>query len=357
VGANSPAMTIPFPIVDPHVHLWDPRSTPRPISPIVRLLGRWPNALRKVASAILPSPVRGFLGKPDYMIAPHLPADVRDEAAPLQVDTLVHVEAGWGGREGPVGETRWLESLPFEAAGMRLGAIVAHAEIGSKNLASVLDGHKQASSKLRGIRHMAAHHPSRSIMPFSRKPHVYAEADFLRGFEQLAQRGLRFDAWVYSTQLADVAALAQRFPQTSIVLDHLGTPVGVGGPSGAVGATEAERASIFSAWRDDVAKVAENKNVHAKLSGLAMPVLGFGFHTRPTPPSVDELTERFGPLVRHGLDVFGVERCFFASNFPMDKVSAPYPHIFEAYARIAAERGTEAPRALLRDNALRFYGV
>jgi predicted TIM-barrel fold metal-dependent hydrolase len=154
-----------------------------------------------------------------------------------------------------------------------------------------------------------------------------------------------------------VAALAERFPQAAIVLDHLGTPVAVGGQVGDVGKTESERASILATWRDDLAKVAAHKNVHAKISGLAMPILGFGFHTRSTPPSVDELTERVAPLVRHALDQFGVERCFFASNFPMDKVSAPYTHIFEAYARLAAERGEQAPRTLLRDNALRFYGV
>jgi L-fuconolactonase len=194
-------------------------------------------------------------------------------------------------------------------------------------------------------------------MQFAKRPNLYADADFLRGFEELARRNLRFDAWVYSHQLADVAALAQRFPQTAIVLDHLGTPVGAGGPHGDVGTTESDRANIVAAWRDALATVAENKNVHAKLSGLGMPVLGFGFHTRATPPSAEELADSYGPFMRHALDVFGVERCFFASNFPMDKVSAPYHVIFDAFTRLAAERGSEAARPLLRDNALRFYGI
>jgi L-fuconolactonase len=350
-------MAIPFPIVDPHVHLWDPRNTPRPASPFVRVLGRWPNLMRRVAWGVLPAPVLGFLGRPDNMIAPHLPADVRDAAAPLQVEAIVHIETDWTGREGPAGETRWLAGLPYAAAGMRLGAAVAHADLTSKHLAAVLDAHAQASTEFRGIRQIASRHPSRRIMAFSRQSNLYTNADFLRGFELLAQRGLRFDAWCYSNQLRDVAALAQRFPQAAIVLDHLGTPVGAAGPVGDVGATEGERSNILAAWRDDLARVAENKNVHAKISGLAMPVVGFGFHTRSDPPSADELAERFGPFVRYALDVFGVQRCFFASNFPMDKVSAPYGHIFEAFAGLAAERGPEAPRALLRDNASRFYGI
>jgi L-fuconolactonase len=269
----------------------------------------------------------------------------------------VHIETEWSGREGPAGETRWLAGLPYEAAGMRLGALVGHADLTSKHLAGMLDAHARASAEFRGIRQVASRHSSRRIMAFSRQPSLYANADFLRGFELVAQRGLRFDAWVYSTQLRDVAALAQRFPQAAIVLDHLGTPVGAAGPAGDVGANESERANIVAAWRDDLAKVAENKNVHAKISGLGMPVVGFGFHTRSAPPSAGELTERFGPFVRYALDVFGVERCFFASNFPMDKVSARYSDIFEAFARLAAQRGPEAPRALLRTNASRFYGI
>jgi predicted TIM-barrel fold metal-dependent hydrolase len=194
-------------------------------------------------------------------------------------------------------------------------------------------------------------------MRWAKLPHLFQDADFLRGFEKLTARRLRFDAWVYGAQLPDVTALAQRFPDTSIVLDHVGSPVGAGGPFAGVGRNADERAGIVARWRDDLARLAEHKNVHVKLSGFAMPISGFGFHTRPTPPSIDELTDAFRPFVRHAVAVFGVERAFFASNFPMDKVSAPGSHIFGAYIHLARELGEHAPRALLRDNALRFYSI
>ncbi len=351
--------SLDFALVDPHVHLWDPRTTPRAVSPFVRMLGRWPELCRKVTNALTPPPVRDFLGRPDYMLAPYLPADHAAGAAPLRIETMVHVEAGWAriGALAPAGETRWLESLDFEASGMHLGAIVAHADLRAKKLDALLAAHREASPKLRGIRHMASHHTNRNVMAWSRLPHLYQEADFLRGFEQLAGQGLRFDAWVYSTQLDDVAALAARFPDAPIVLDHLGTPVAAGGPVADLGLNEDERAQIAGAWREGLARVAEHKNVHAKISGLAMPVMGFGFHKRAEPPSLAELVDKLGPFVRHALDCFGEARCFFASNFPMDKVSLPYAQLFEAYAQLAAERGPQAPRALLRDNALRFYGI
>ena len=347
-----------FAIVDPHIHQWDPRTTPRAVSPLARGLGRWPGFYRRVAKALIPKPVHGFVGG-DSILFPYLPPDYARDSSELGIDTVVHVEAGWHDHSllGPVGETRWLETLDFEASGRKLGAIVAHADLCNPRVGETLAAHLQASAKVRGIRHMASHHPDRGVMSWCKAPNLYRDAAFLRGFEQLAQHKLRFDAWVYSHQLPDVVALAQRFPEVPIVLDHLGSPVGAGGPSGGVGATEQERAGIVGRWRDDLAKLREHKQVFAKLSGIAMPVVGFGFHRRATPPSVAELTETFRPFVGYAIDVFGIERAFFASNFPMDRASAPMTHIFGAYIRLARELGDAAPRALLRDNALRFYSV
>jgi predicted TIM-barrel fold metal-dependent hydrolase len=347
-----------FSIVDPHIHQWDPRSTPRAVSPLTRLFGRWPGAYRSVAKAVMPPSAKAFVGG-ESVLFPYLPADYAADTAGLSIDTVVHVEAGWhsGGLLGPVGETRWLEQLPFEANGTKLGAIVAHADLRNPRVDETLAAHLAASAKVRGIRQMASRHPGRGVMAWSKLPSLYRDAAFLRGFEKLAARELRFDAWVYAPQLPDVAELAKRFPETAIVLDHFGSPVGAGGPSGSAGGSAQERAGIVARWRDDFARVGEHKNVFAKLSGLAMPVIGFGYHRRATPPSVEELTEAFRPYVSHAIDVVGIERAFFASNFPMDKASAPASHIFGAYIRLARELGEHAPRALLRDNALCFYGI
>jgi predicted TIM-barrel fold metal-dependent hydrolase len=347
-----------FAIVDPHIHQWEPSTTPRAVSPLTKVFGRWPNAYRKVADTVMPRAAKDFVGG-DSVLFPYLPSTYANDMAGVSIDTVVHVEAGWHDHSllGPVGETRWLEALPFESTGHALGAIVAHADLRNPRVDEALAAHAAASSKLRGIRHMASHHPDAGVMRWSKTPHLFQEAEFLRGFEKLTARKLRFDAWVYSTQLPDVASLAQRFPDTAIVLDHVGTPVGAAGPVAGAGGNAEQRASIVGRWRDDLARVAEHKNVRVKLSGLAMPVVGFGFHTRATPPSIDELTEAFRPFVSHAIAVFGVERAFFASNFPMDKASAPGSHIFGAYIRLARELGEHAPRALLRDNALQFYGV
>ncbi len=354
----SPAPTLDFDIVDPHIHQWDPRTTPRRASPLTRLLGWWPSLYVGVARRLFPRPIRDFVGVPENALFPYLPADHARDTGPFSVDTVVHVEAGWlePGPLGAVGETRWVDSLDFGPK-KRVGAIVAHANLRAPDVDALLAAHAAASPRVRGIRQMAAWHPDAGVFPWAKKPGLYRDADFLRGFEKLVARGLRFDAWVYSHQLPDVTELAARFPDAQIVLDHLGTPVGAGGPYAATGATAAERERIAKSWRDDLARLAEKKNVVAKLSGLAMPVLGFDFHRRREPPGAAELVERLGPFIRHGLDVFGVERCFFASNFPMDKASAPFERLFTAYLELARERGAAAPRALLRENAVRAYAI
>ncbi len=348
-----------FAIVDPHFHHWDPLTTPRLASPFARVLHRWPRLFERVADVVMPRAARDFVGGYS-VIHPYLPSDYARDATGLDIDVVVHVEAGWEerGKLGVVGETRWLDTLDFERHGRRLGAIVGHADLREPHVDEVLAAHQAASPRLRGVRHKATHHPDRGVMAFCDVPNLYREAAFLRGFEKLVARKLRFDAWCYSHQIPDLVDLARRFPEAQIVLDHVGTPVGAGGPvgkGGRVGATAQDRKRIFETWREDLARLGEHKQVFTKLSGLGMPVLGFGFHRRPSPPSVEELSDTFRPFIGHALAVFGTERAFFASNFPMDKPSAPLGHFFDAYARLATEVGPAAPRALLRDNALRFY--
>ncbi|NDH76050.1 MAG: hypothetical protein EBY52_04780 [Actinobacteria bacterium] len=156
-------------------------------------------------------------------------------------------------------------------------------------------------------------------------------SDALRvGLGTLAERGLTFEAWCYSNQLSELARLADDAPMTTMVLDHMGTPVGLAGPHGGQGETEAERARILDDWHAGLVAVAEHRNVHCKLSGLH---------------------------VLFGIETFGVERCMFASNFPMDKVSVDYEVLWDAFLQIIANAGLDAIQqaALLAGNAAAFY--
>lgn len=345
-------MPLDVPVLDAHVHFWDPRTTPRAVTALGRLFF-WNDALmRRVGIHLFPRSARDFVGKPDHVMRAYLPGVLDSEQAGVDVRGVIHVQAGWHDRRPLAGadESRWLESLGAPS----IRGIVGQATLDSPQLDALLAAHRSATPRLVGVRDMTAHDPDNGVMPYAKPGRMQTPA-FRRGLARLADAGLAFDAWCYGPQLAALADALEEAPDTRVVLCHLGSPIGVGGPFAGHGRTAGARASILARWKDDLARIAALPRVHAKLSGLAMPVLGFGFHTRAAPPSVTELCDAFGPLVEHALAVFGPSRCFFASNFPMDKVSASWRDIFEAYAALVTSHDLATRRGLFHDNAARFY--
>ena len=139
----------------------------------------------------------------------------------------------------------------------------------------VLEAHLAASPRFRGIRHASGWHASPDIRNSHTNPpeHLLLDRKFREGFARLAHYGLVFDSWHYHPQLHDLADLARAFPETTIVLDHVGGPLGIG-------PYEGRHAEVFPEWKRGVAAVAANPNVVVKLGGIAMPVNGFNWHKR-----------------------------------------------------------------------------
>lgn len=331
-------------IIDPHVHIWDPRTTPREVTPVLKLFGRWPNLAERLVRKATPQPLVDFVGSPRYVMAAHMPATFHADTGHHAVAGYVHIEAGWKqrGTLGPVGETRWLESLDDPPV-----AIVANADLCDPGaLEAQLDAHALSSGRLRGIRDIVASHPSESVHTWCTPDDRLVTDEFRTGLATLGERQLSFDLWCYSNQLMDAARVAGDVPQTRIVLDHMGTPVGLGNNS-----------AMVEDWYEGLAAVAENRNVWLKLSGLLMPIVGFGYHERDTPPSHQELVDVMAPHIAKGIELFGADRCMFASNFPMDKVSADYSAVFDAYLAIAdgLGLGAEANEKLFAGTASNFY--
>ncbi|MCW2856141.1 MAG: amidohydrolase [Marmoricola sp.] len=337
-------------IVDPHIHQWDPFTTPREVSAPAKVLRRAP-LLRPVVLALVPRSGRDFVGDPAHVLNPYLPADYRADAADLPVDSIVHVEAGWKDHSqlGAAGETAWVASLPFGSDGLPgLGAIVCHADPSDPGTAERLDRNLAASPLLRGVRCSAAHHPDPGVRSWA-EPGLLTRPAFLSGFAAIAERGLSFEAWVYSHQLPEVVVLANEYPQATIVLDHYATPVGLFGPRGReTGRTDGDRRAILDRWSDDVAAVAALPNVVAKHSGLGMPVLGWsGAQT------TNQFRDAVAPLVTRTQELFGADRTLWASNYPMDKPIVSMTGTVEALLDILGP-GAD-PQRLLSDNARRVY--
>ncbi|WP_028479176.1 amidohydrolase [Nocardia sp. CNY236] len=347
-------------IIDAHIHQWDPFTTPRQLGTISKLIRLVPVPMQVVA-LLVPRRDRQFAGDPSAYLRPYLPADYRADIGKAAIDVAAHVEAEWSSR-GPLGkadETAWVASLPLRTA-PRLGAILAGGDPAAPGFAQLLDAHAAASPLLRGIRTIAAHHPDPGVRSFTDKPGRLTTKAFLDGFAQLADRGLSFEAWVYSHSIPDVTALAERYPEVPIVLNHLGTPAGIVGAVGRhTGTHPGVRRQLLVQWRDNLAALASRPNTVAKVSGLMMPILGHPVPPRGTSTPVPHLLDRVGPLVEHALDVFGADRLIWGSNYPVDKPITSIAGSIETIARAISGHGGHRPELeqVFRAVAQRVYRI
>ena len=318
-----------LPICDPHHHLWDRHGN------------------------------RYLL---DELLADTGQADARD--ARHNVRSTVYVECASmyraDGAEAlhPVGETEFVNGIAAMSASGGYGdtrvaaGIVSFADLClGAAVREVLRAHIDAArGRFRGIRHAAGWHASEQIRNSHSDPveHLLRCATFREGFAQLAPLGLSFDAWLFHPQLAELTELARAFPDTSIVLDHFGGPLGIGPYAGQADA-------VYADWKRDMDALARCPNVVVKLGGLAMPINGFGWHKRQPPPSSQQLADATARYVLHTIERFGPERCMFESNFPVDKVSCSYVVLWNSFKRLAAGFSPAEKSALFHDTAARVY--
>lgn len=313
-----------LPIIDPHHHLWHDRPSGR------------------------------------YLIE-DLAADL---ASGHNVVGTVFMQCGWMHRQDgkedfrPVGETEVVNAVAVLASRGAYGraracaAIVGFADLRSPELDAVLEAHRAVGGgRFRGIRHTSAWDdaivPMTSVIP---PPGLLHDPAFLRGLKRLGERGLTYDSWQYHTQLKDVAKAARAAPETRIVIDHVGGPLGCG-PWGS------RHDEVVRVWTEGMRALAACPNVHVKLGGLAMTVNGFDYHTEAHPPGSARMAEDWKPWMETSIELFGADRCMFESNFPVDKGMCSYPVLWNAFKRIAAGASAAEKRALFHDTAARFYGV
>jgi L-fuconolactonase len=344
-------------IVDSHIHQWDPFTTPREASKFAPLYRRVPGLFERLMPLLVSQDKRDLVRTAAHVARPYLPSTYAADAAGVTaavgvpVESVVHVQAGWRG--DPVDETRWVETLPFGQDGApALAAVVAEADPRESRVGEVLDRHAAASDRLRGIRFMGAWHHDPKVMRWAEQEGLLRSPAFLRGFAAIAERGLTFDAYVYSHQLGDVATLAEEYPETTIVIDHHAPPVGWLGPMGrSTGRTQQHRERILATWRESIEQVAAHPNVVAKHSGLAFPM-----HGMPTRRwSRQQVVDTLAPLVVPTTELFGAERLLFGSNFPMDKSITDLPDVVGGLLDLLAPYGEDVLRGTFRDNARRVY--
>jgi predicted TIM-barrel fold metal-dependent hydrolase len=278
--------------------------------------------------------------------------------ATVYVDCRSMYRAGGPEALRPVGEVEFANGVAAMSASGGYGSTALCAGIvGHTNLLlgeaarAVLEAEIAAGNgRFRGIRHASAWDVDASIGGnYSTRPKgLLLDTTFRKGFACLAPLDLSFDAWLFHPQIGELTDLARAFPDTRIVLDHCGGPIGVGSYAN-------RRQEIFPVWRAHIREIAKCRNVVVKLGGLAMRLLGHDFHERPIPPSSEDAAAAWRLYIESCIEAFGPERCMFESNFPPDKGQCSYQVIFNAFKRIAAPYSETEKTALFQKTATDFY--
>jgi L-fuconolactonase len=208
-----------------------------------------------------------------------------------------------------------------------------------------------AGTRFKGIRKIAFYDPDPifNTAPFGEDmPGILQDSRFLEGFAKLLPFGLSFDVCVYFTQLDDVRALARRHPETPIIVNHIGVPLGVAAYAG-------RRDEIFATWSENVRRVAAEPNTYIKLGGLGTPHLGAGYHRRKVAASSEELARDWRPYFETCIEAFGTNRCMFEGNAPVDLGASSYRVIWNAFKRICAGASAAEKDDLFRKTASTVY--
>ena len=251
-----------------------------------------------------------------------------------------------------VGETEFVASAAESSTRQVMGGIVAHVDLtDADHLDAALAAHSHAADgRLRGIRHAGSHalHPEVLMIPGRAPAGLYLDEGFQAGVRQLGERGLTYDTWHYHYQNQEFVELARAAPDTLIVLDHFGTPLGVGPYAD-------QREEIFEQWLTDITDIAACPNVVAKLGGLAMPDNGFGWNTAERPPTSRQFVAAQARYYVHTIEALGPDRCMFESNFPVDRFSMSYRTLWNGLKLIAGPYSESERDLMFRGTAATVY--
>jgi len=294
-------------IVDAHHHLWNLSKIHYP----------W----------LMARGVARFFGDPTPIQHDYLVADFLDDVGDLPVSSSVHIQVGADSSDS-IAETRWLQS---EAQQTPLGipnAIVAFCDLADEAADKILDAQAE-SGNLRGIRQIVGLSPAEDAQ--SGRGALLDDPIWIDNLARLPSRHLSFDLQLVPAQLPAVTKVLGRIPDLRVALCHCGSP-------------HDQTEDGLARWRRGLARLAELPNVYCKLSGFSMFEQNWD-------------AERVRKTALTAIDIFGVDRCMFGSNFPVEKLHVSYKTLYSSYLDIAAEFSESEQRNLLADTARSFYRI
>jgi predicted TIM-barrel fold metal-dependent hydrolase len=295
-------MTYSGPVIDTHHHIW----------------------LRKDVGWLADPPISrmfdDYFGiRRDYPVEEFI-----NDVKPQDITKSVHVTAMWGPGKA-LEETRWLQSIA-DKHGFPHG-IVCNADLADPDAETAIKAQKQFPN-LRGVRQMLYwdKDPVRQGAPiadFCNSP------NFRRGFACLEKHGLHFELQVYAGQAGRAVELIKTFPGVKMILVHAGM-------------LTARTQAAIDEWRAALTMMAAFPNLHVKISGLGMYSSGIAL------PQARQ-------MIRDVIQIFGVDRTIYGSNFPLEKLHASYVDFFGVYRTVLSEYPAIDQRKVFHDNAVSFY--
>lgn len=289
--------------IDPHHHLWD----------LLSQMYSW-----------LTAPVENnFLGNYQNIQKNYLLADYLRDCANQQIVKSVHIQAGYN-RAHSVDETKWLQGIA-DQHGFPHG-IVAYANLAAENVEDILRAHRQYPN-MRGIRQCLNWHKDTFYKDC--EENFIEQIQWQKGFALLEKYNLSFDMQIYPDQMISALALAKKYPQINIIIDHIGLPLWQ---------------DKINIWQERLAELATCQNVFIKLSGFGMIKYNW---------TIDDIK----PYFKYVIELFGTDRCMFASNFPVDGLYTSFDNLYNVYGTIISNFNNEVQRNLFYNNAQRIYSL
>lgn len=308
IGCAEPislSMSKPRRIIDAHHHLWDLDACHYP----------W----------LMAQGVERFFGDPTPIQKNYLVDDLREDAAQYELEGSVHIQVGVAAGD-EVRETAWLQSVA-EAEGLP-SAIVGFCDLSDPGALQQIAEH-QAFPSLRGIRQIIGRSDAEDAQTGSAQ--LLDAPAWRANLAQLGDLGLSFDLQLTPSQVDHAVDVLAGAPDTAVAICHCGSPWDQSEPG-------------LSSWRRGMQRLAELPNVSCKISGLGM------FDHSWT-------TDSIRPIVESCIEIFGVNRAMFGSNFPVDKLHASYTRVWEAFAAICDGLPAGDQRQLFSETARRFYRI
>ena len=295
-------------IVDAHHHLWDLNNKDTKYSWLMVTEGE------------------AFFGDYAAIRKNYLLEDYIEDSKNQNIIKSVHVQAEHDD-DKPVNETAWLQNLADTHSSKLPNAIVAFADFSKNNVSEILDAHQEYKNT-RGIRQILSYNKDEPKYSHATEDFM-KDSSWVENFKHIRNRNLSFDIQIYKHQMEDAVNLANKYNDVLFILNHTGEPC-------------YQSKEYIESWEQNMKKLAKCENVVAKISGLGM------FDPNWTIDSTRIFVEKT-------IQIFGIERCMFASNFPVDKIFNTFDTYWNSFKEITKNYSENDKKLLFSSNAEKYY--